>query len=445
MKIPHIKNAFKNIKKACDEKILKLYPMGIPTDISSRYEQELTYLEDSEYLDDFEIFRLLSKEALKCSTIISMRGTEMGSFIYYLLGNNCFNPLPVHYYCRECGHYEAVHTHLFGIDLPEKTCPKCKASIFADGFNLHSESVWGNYGKKMMSFEYNISAEFLPFARRVLESLYPNNDIIPWGIFEHNSDIQEDYSNSSAIGVGLSGYVILPTGNTIHDYPDLISYLENGDSCISGSRWELETTFFIKPIRLSSLCYIETLLKLQRTTGIYANEITQKDLHDITWSNIFNTTILNKVTGNLFHEFKPKTYRDMISFESSSHSTFLWQKTNPRDWYQYKNMLSSESFKKYPCFTREDFFDHLIEAGVDRKTAFTASDRIRKGHANSAKFRDEFDALSIPEEIKEVARYYLYTFPRAHCIEYMLIFARIAYYARMDSKSFSKIMFKKKS
>ena len=444
MKIPHIQNAFENIKRACDEKMSILYPMGIPTDITARYEQELAFLKNSEYLDDYELFRLLSKEALKCSTIINMRGTLMGSFIYYLLGNNCFNPLPVHYYCSNCGHYETVQTHLFGIDLPEKTCPKCGCSIFADGFNLHAESVWGNDGKKVITFDYNVSAEFLPFARRILDSLYPNNTIAPWGMFQFDSNAQSPYPDSRAIGVGLAGYAIIPTGNTLQDYPDLISYLDNGDPCITGGGWELENNF-IKPIRLFSLDYIESLLKLQRATGIYATEITPKELRDITWSNIFNTTILNTVTSNFFQELRPKTYHDMVSIESSSHSTFSWQELNQKNFYQYNKMISSESFKKYPCFTREDFFDYLLESGVERAFAFDVSERIRKGHANSAKFRDEFNTLPIPEEIKDVARYYLYLFPRAHCIEYILIFARIAYYARIDSKAFSKIMFKKKS
>lgn len=444
MKIPLIKNAFENIKKACDEKLSRLYPTGIPTDILARYEQELAFLKTSEYLDDFELFRLLSKEALKCSTIITTRGTVMGSFIYYLLGNNCFNPLPVHYYCPSCGHYEAFQTHLFGIDLPEKTCPTCGCSIFADGFNLHSESVWGNDGKKLITFDYNISAEFLPFARRILNSLYPNNQIAPWGLFQFDSNAHSLYPDSKAIGVELAGYAILPTGNTIQDYPDLVSYLENGDSCITGGGWELENNF-IKPIRLFSLDCIENLLKLQRATGIYTNEITPKELRDITWSNIFNSTVLNTVTSNFFHELRPKTYRDMISIESSSHSTFSWQELDYKDLYEYNKMVSSESFQKYPCFTREDFFDYLLEAGVERAFAFNVSERIRKGHANSTKYRDEFNTLSIPEEIKDVARYYLYLFPRAHCIEYILLYARIAYYAKIDSKAFSKIMFKKKS
>ena len=46
--------------------------------------------------------------------------------------------------------------------------------------------------------------------------------------------------------------------------------------------------------------------------------------------------------------------------------------------------------------------------------------------------------------IKEIAKNYLYVFPRAHCIEYILIYAKLAYYAKTDSRAFSKIVFKAK-
>ena len=59
--------------------------------------------------------------------------------------------------------------------------------------------------------------------------------------------------------------------------------------------------------------------------------------------------------------------------------------------------------------------------------------------------KDRFDAMEIPEEIKEVAGNYLYLFPRAHGIEYILLYAELAYYAKIDSRAFSKIIFKKSS
>ena len=447
MNLPAIENSLQNIKSTCQNRLNELYPKGIPHDITERYEKELAFLEQSKLIDDFEIFRRLSEETQKSTSIISSRGTISGSILYYLLGNNCYNPFQPHYYCPKCGYYETVDTHLFGIDLPPKNCPHCASDISADGFNLSIESVWGNDGKKLISFDYNVNSEFLPFARRVLQNAYPNNMIIPWGMFQMDPNTGAPHPDERIIGIGLAGYAILPSGNTIQDYPDLISYLENGDACITGGSWELEE-HMLKPIRLFTLEYLDELVQLQRATGIYVNDLCTKKLREITWSNIYNTAIPNSSSRMLFHEFKPKTFKDMVALDTSCHNTTVKNRQNYAgiDLWEYKEMISSDSFKKYPCFTREDFFDHMINMGVERSLAFDASQRIRKGHATSnGKYQQQFFDLPIPEEIKEIAKNYLYVFPRAHGIEYILIYARLAYYAKLDSRAFSKIVFKKKA
>ena len=246
------------------------------------------------------------------------------------------------------------------------------------------------------------------------------------------------------IGISHVGYAVLPAGNNIQDYPDLISYLEDGEPCVTGGGWEL-STHLLKTVHLHPFEHMDNLLRLQRATGIYANELSPNNLRDITWSNICNTTLLNNSSRMLFHELKPKTFKDMVALESSTHSSFSWKKLGAErfDLFRFQQMISSDVFKKYPCFTREDFFDYLLEAGIDRALAFDASEYIRKGYACSVGERKEqFDALQIPDEIKEVAGNYRYIFPRAHGVEYILLYAQLAYYARIDSRAFSKIIFK---
>lgn len=447
MNLPTIKNALQNIKITCQNRLEEIYSKGVPDDITERYAKELSFLEQSELIDDFEIFRRLSEETKKSSAIISTCETLSGSILYFLLSNNSFNPLPPHYYCTECGYFELVDTFLFGIDLPQKKCPHCNSDILADGYNLPIESVWGNNGKKIISFDYNANSEFLPFARRVLQSVYPNNAIVPWGIFQFDPNTGLPLPDDGTIGVDLAGYVILPSGTTIHDYPDLISYLENGDTCITGSIWELEE-HMLKAIRLFTSEYLDELILLQRATGIYANELGTKKLREITWSNIYNLTILGDNSRLLFHEFKPKTFKDMVAFYSSSHNYFSWKRNDYKHFNlgEYKKMISTDAFRKYPCFTREDFFDYMIKIGVERTLAFDTSERIRRGHANScSNYKQELFDLPIPNEIKEIAKNYLYAFPRARCIEYILIYAKFAYYAKADGRAFSKIVFRKRS
>ena len=107
-------------------------------------------------------------------------------------------------------------------------------------------------------------------------------------------------------------------------------------------------------------------------------------------------------------------------------------------------MTLTNDYKLYPCFTREDFYDYMIESGVDRVKAYEAFECIRKGYAVSAKHNDEWKHLKISERIKNVAKNYRYVFPRAHCIGYVLGYAKLAYYAKVDGKVFGRIIFGKK-
>lgn len=65
MKLPVIQNAFENVKKFSQEKLVEKYPNGVPETIQKRYLQELTFLENSDHIDDFEIFRCLSEAGKK--------------------------------------------------------------------------------------------------------------------------------------------------------------------------------------------------------------------------------------------------------------------------------------------------------------------------------------------------------------------------------------------
>lgn len=441
MKLSVIQNAFENVKKFSQDKLVEKYPNGVPEAIQKRYLQELTFLENSDCIDDFEIFRCLSEEAKKSNTLMNMRGTVSGSILCYLLGNHSFNPLSTHYYCMECGYYEKVDTHLFGIDLPSRKCPCCNTEMWADGYNLSLESVWGIDGKKSISFEYNVNSEFLAFARRTLEKIYPDQEVVRWGMFQFNSTQFDE----RMIGVDLVGYAILPSENTIQDYTDLISYLENGDICITGGILELQE-HSIKPVRLLTVEILDELTELQRQTGIYANEIGNKELREITWSNICNTAAPSRDLQMLFQKVKPKTYRDMVALESGIHSTFSWQNGQQGcfDIDKFIEMTLTNDFKLYPCFTREDFYDYMIESGVDRVKAYEAFECIRKGYAVSAKHNDEWKHLKISEGIKNVAKNYRYVFPRAHCIGYVLGYAKLAYYAKVDGKMFGRVVFGKK-
>ena len=439
MSIPKIKNAYKNIKSACEQRLQELYPLGVPAFVQERYQKELDFLQHSNYIDDFEILRCLYKEARKCSQFISLRGTSTSSYIIYLLSNSILNPLPAHYYCPKCGYFEVVPTRLFGMDLPNCECPDCKSELIADGFNLPPENEWGIDGKREICFFcYSISEEFFPFAKNLLKKLYPDNVIVPLGICHRTA--------KEIIGIRHSGYLILPLEQKIEDYPELIAYLDNGERCFSINFFDIPNYNF-RRVELRPTSFVRNIVTLQRKTGIYANEITLKELKALHWNDLINTTALNIAETYLFRTYKPKTFYDMVSLDSASRSLYTNMSGSPEqsnNYYSLPDILDQPEFVKYPCYNKEDFFHTLLDLGFEYKKAYEIVEFIRRGRQNSssAEYQNEFDSFDIPDELKTVAKQYKNIYSRSNNTEFFLIFAKLAYYEKKNSRIFGEVISK---
>lgn len=441
MCIPKIKNAYENIVQACEKRLKELYPMGVPEFVNERYQTELKYLKASEFIDDFEIFRLLNEEGKKTSQYISLRGTISGSILVYLLGNNRINPLQSHYYCEKCGYTEIVDAHLFGIDLPKIICPVCGKELLGDGYRLPIESVWGIDGKRNIGFEYNVSEEFFIFIKRMLQRIYPNNQIVEYG--RMGSSVYSRNFLPETCTMLHAGYVILPENRTMEDYSELVTYLENGDACIAASYSYMLENYNLKEIILHSCNYAKYLMQLQRKNGIYIQDIEIEDLRELEYYNLINTKVMWYEEEEILKYEKPKNFYEMINYTAMPHNATIHKGGNLEEWYgkTKKKILNMSEFKQFPCRTREDFFEYFMDCGLDRTTAFKLSEDVRKGKCVYSPILEEFP---IPEELKTLGKMYDYIFPRAHIIENFLTYARLAYYMKLDSKVYSSVVRERK-
>lgn len=437
MQISHIKNAFANIQTCCEQKLQSLYPHGIPEPVQKRYRTELQYLKQSPWADDFEIFRRMSLEAQKSAGYFTLRGTAPNSYLVYLLGQNQINPLPAHYYCPSCGYFETADTGLFAPDLPKTICPRCKAALTSDGYNLTADLLWGPDGKTSVSFEYNIYTDFLPFAKKVLTELYPEQEIVPYGAWNLKTARPDNPSYQAEMI--HSGYIILPPQRTMDDYPDMITYLENGDKCLTGT-FPILAEHSLKRITMLPARNLDWLMELQRKSGIYINEIDGPRLSEITYHDIRSSRTLSETEEDFFSLIKPKNLSEMVSCISLAHNSYagtLGADANPQS--VFNSLIDTPPFRRYPCSCRDDFYEHLLTSGLDCRSAYQAARLISLGKASRSQ---ELDNLPMPEELKDLARQYAYLLPRSHSVEYLLVCARLAFYMKYDSRLYSKIVFR---
>ena len=207
---------------------------------------------------------------------------------------------------------------------------------------------------------------------------------------------------------------------------------------------EIIEQYNLKRVMLLPHGTVQHLMQLQRKSGIYVHEIGINELRELTYYDLINSKSMDFEEERVFADETPQNFYDMVSYNALGHNSTFVTDRSADDWYYEvkEKVLNNADFKKYPCFTREDFFDYMVECGLERAEAFKWSEMIRKGRSPR---EPKFDELPIPEELKNVAKMYAYVFPRAHCIEYLLMYARMAYYMKWDSRAYSSVINKKKN
>lgn len=441
--IPHIENAFFNVKTACEQQLHKLYPAGVPTIAHERLNLELGYLNSHslDLQDLFEIFRLLCDEAKKSMQYISFHNTDASSFLIYLLGGSLANPLPTHYYCPNCGHFELVSTHLCGLDLPQQTCPSCGNTLRSDGFNLSIHTAWGFSGDKIPSLLAITTENFLPFAERILKKLFPHNEVAPMGTMVRAKD-------EELISVIPSGFLVLPNERTMDDYPRYYSYLEDGTPCLCDDAYDS----FLFRIDLKPDKNLEHLAQLQQKSGLYLYDISVQNLSTITWSDIKCTGVLSEDMTDMLYHLTPRTFTEIMSINATILNSYTTSASLSHDAINTNYYKIYQTIKEslFPCFTREDFEEVILRETVEPQIAFRLSDTIRKGMFHfyarnknlKISFYEEFSQL--PIELQELGNCYRYVCSRSMVAHTTLIYALLAYYLKEDPKAYGKVVFQKR-
>src|SRR5690606_14103229 len=134
---PKIEKAEERLRNRCMETAEKIYGNPLPDIVKNRLEKELDSIINNGYAVMYVSSELLVQQSLKDGYLVGSRGSVGSSFAATMAGITEVNPLPPHYICdnQDCKHSEfpADTDYDCGVDLPDKSCPKCGQAYKKDG------------------------------------------------------------------------------------------------------------------------------------------------------------------------------------------------------------------------------------------------------------------------------------------------------------------------
>lgn len=453
-------NAFAQIEKICMEKATQIYGNPLPETVIQRLQTELELIDERDFASRYFLAYQLARHVKDMGGYFGLRGTAGASLVVFLLGVSNVNPLAAHYHCLECHYFEESTAAKDGYDLPVKCCPNCNEKLKADGHDIPFESFMGADGAKMPDFDICVTSEIRMELIKYLAKHFGPTKIALSGtvlvLFDsmaHNylniyksrtgkeiSCEQEEKIVGQLIGVKRNwrihpgGIMIVPNSMTFEDFTPI-----NGQT-ISFTHFDFkdlhDTIFKINILRAPVLSFLDAL---QKATGVSLEKI---DINSPEVLELFKTADTlglpefdREFTKNLLRATQPTTFDDLVKICGFAHGTNVW--TNNGEHLIERGV----SLSQIPT-TKEDIMNDLMGLGVDRKTSFLFSERVRKGLFVKGRVVEE-DVSRFKELCRPLGNWYfdfctniLYVFQKPHAIFCVTTDILCAYFKKYYPKEF---------
>lgn len=125
---------------------------------------------------------------------------------------------------------------------------------------------------------------------------------------------------------------------------------------------------------------------------------------------------------------KPQTFDDLVKVLALSHGTDIWE-GNEKILFQNGHITIGEAIA-----AREDVFDTLIAYNIDRETAYTITESVRKGIVSRARnmqwttWKKLLVENGVPSWFIKSCETLKYVFPRAHSISYLIMYVKFVWF-----------------
>ncbi len=477
---PFIENSDKDLRDCCYNKATSIYGDPLPDIVKKRLDKELDSIIGNGYAVLYIIARKLILQSNADGYVVGSRGSVGSSFAATMSDITEVNPLIPHYVCPNCKHSEFIDDSKYdsGFDLPRKNCPICSHEMNRDGQKIPFEVFLGFHGDKEPDIDLNFAGDYQLTAHKNTEKIFGENFVFRAGTIGTLADKTAaacilDYlekknksisylhamflskrikGSKRTTGQHAGGVMVVPKNKSILDFTPIQKPADDMQTDIITTHFDYHSISG-KILKLDLLGHdVPNIIK-------NLEDLTNTKIEDIPFDDekvlsLFSSTEAlgvdkddlkygvgtiaipefgtNFVRGML-KDTKPKTFSDLVRISGLSHGTNVWN-SNAEKLVNEMNVPMSEVIS-----TRDDIMNQLIDAGMDKSTAFKIMEFVRKGKPLIQKkvvdnetiivnYEDEIKKYPLPEWYLDSCHKISYLFPKAHAAAYVMMSYRLAWY-----------------
>jgi len=468
---PKIEGAEEQVREMTYKKAKSIYGEELPEIVERRIERELSAIIGNGFAVLYLISHKLVKKSLDDGYLVGSRGSVGSSLVAYMMDITEVNALYPHYICK-CKYSEFMDFEGCGVDLPDKACPHCGEKLKKDGFSIPFEVFMGFNGDKVPDIDLNFSGEYQGKIHKYTEELFGKENVFRAGtistLAEKNAYgyvkkyVEEnEFSMRKAemerlakgcenvrktTGQHPGGMIVVPYGRSIYEFTPVQRPANDMKSSSI-------TTHFDYHVMDEQLVKLDILGHDDPTTIKLLQEYTGIDIHDVPLADsatlsIFNTTKAlgveeyeigspvgtygvpefgTQFVRQMLIDTRPTTFAELVRISGLSHGTDVWL-NNAQNYIKNGIAQLSEVIS-----VRDDIMNYLIDNGIEKGTAFTIMEFVRKG--KPSKDPEKWKEYSELMKEKNVKDWYIescqkikYMFPKGHAVAYVMMAMRIAYF-----------------
>ena len=477
---PFIENSDKDLRDCCYNKATSIYGDPLPDIVKKRLDKELDSIIGNGYAVLYIIARKLILQSNADGYVVGSRGSVGSSFAATMSDITEVNPLIPHYVCPNCKHSEFIDDPKYdsGFDLPRKNCPICSHEMNRDGQKIPFEVFLGFHGDKEPDIDLNFAGDYQLTAHKNTEKIFGENFVFRAGTIGTLADKTAaacilDYlekknksisylhamflskrikGSKRTTGQHAGGVMVVPKNKSILDFTPIQKPADDMQTDIITTHFDYHSISG-KILKLDLLGHdVPNIIKnLEDLTNTKIEDIPFDDEKVLSLFSSTEALGVNKddlkygvgtiaipefgtnFVRGMLKDTKPKTFSDLVRISGLSHGTNVWN-SNAEKLVNEMNVPMSEVIS-----TRDDIMNQLIDAGMDKSTAFKIMEFVRKGKPLIQKkvvdnetiivnYEDEIKKYPLPEWYLDSCHKISYLFPKAHAAAYVMMSYRLAWY-----------------